>query len=242
MNIIRIKETTSTNVELQQMMMDGYLEEGTVLVAENQTLGRGQSGNSWESEPGKNLLFSMLIHPDFLDLKQHFLLSELTANSIKQVLDKYVDHVTIKWPNDIYYQDKKISGILIENNIEENVIRQSVIGIGVNVNQEIFTGETPNAVSLKQILEADIDLDLLLTEITNQLLSDYNKLKNGEWDDIRQYYHGSLYRKSGMYVFSDKNGQFTARVDSVADDGVLSLVTEAGEIRRYLFKEVSYDL
>ncbi|GHT71653.1 biotin--[acetyl-CoA-carboxylase] ligase [Bacteroidia bacterium] len=242
MNIIRIKETTSTNIELQQMMMDGYLEEGTVLVAENQTSGKGQAGNHWESEPGKNLLFSMLIYPDFLDLKQHFLLSELTANSIKQVLDKYIDHVTIKWPNDIYYQDKKISGILIENNIVENVIRQSVIGIGVNVNQETFAVETPNAVSLKQILEAGIDLDLLLTEITNQLLSDYNKLKNKEWDDIKQYYHDSLYRKSGMYVFFDKNGQFTARIDSVADDGILSLVTETGEIRRYLFKEVSYDL
>ncbi|MDR3061886.1 MAG: biotin--[acetyl-CoA-carboxylase] ligase [Dysgonamonadaceae bacterium] len=242
MNIIRIEETTSTNVELQQMMVDGYLEEGTVLVAGNQTSGRGQAGSFWESEPGKNLLFSILLYPEFLNLKQRFLLSELTANSIKQVLDNYIDHITIKWPNDIYYQDKKIAGILIENEISENKIKQSVIGIGINVNQEIFSDKIPEAISLKQILGGEIDLDLLLDEIVNQLLSDYEKkLIDGEWDDVRQYYHDSLYRKSGMHVFSDENGKFKARIDSVADDGVLSLVTETGEIRPYLFKEVSYD-
>jgi BirA family biotin operon repressor/biotin-[acetyl-CoA-carboxylase] ligase len=240
MNIIRIEETDSTNLELAELIRKEPQTEGTVLVAENQTAGRGQSGNYWESESGKNLLFSILLHPDFLNLQHHFLLSELTANSIKQVLDKYIDHVTIKWPNDIYYQDKKIAGILIENDITGNEITQSIIGIGLNVNQEMFLSDALNPVSLKQILGADIDRDLLLSEITGKLFSSYEELKSGEWENIRDYYHESLYRSSGMYIFSDENGPFNAKIISVADDGVLSLITDNDEIRKYLFKEVSF--
>ncbi len=240
MNIIRIKETDSTNLQLAKIASQEPLNEGTVLVTENQSSGRGQVENFWESEPGKNLLFSVLFYPDFLELQNRFLLSELTANAIKQVLDKLVDHITIKWPNDIYYKDEKIAGILIENSITDNVITQSIIGIGVNVNQEVFVSNAPNPVSLKQILGSDIDLDFLLERIVNQILSLYEDLKEGSYDDIKQYYHDSLYRKSGMYVFSDKDGQFNAKIDSVADDGVLTLVTEEGETRKYVFQEVSF--
>ncbi len=240
MNIIRIKETTSTNVELSEMIVHKPLDEGTVLAAENQTSGRGQAGNSWESEPGKNLLFSVLLYPNFLELQYRFLLSELTANSVKQVLDKFTDYITIKWPNDIYYKDEKIAGILIENSLTNNIITQSIVGMGVNVNQEVFLSDAPNPVSLKQILGRDIDLHFLLTKIVDRILSAYEDLRKGDYDSIKRYYYESLYRKSGLYVFSDKNGQFNAKIDSVADDGVLSLITESGEIRKYLFKEVSF--
>ncbi len=240
MNIIRIKETTSSNIELEKLMKQEPLEEGTVLVTENQTSGRGQAGNLWVSEPGENLLFSVLLFPEFLDLHQRFLLSEIAANSIKQVLDKLIDHVTIKWPNDIYYQDKKLAGILIENDITDNIITRSIVGIGINVNQETFTSDASNAVSLKQILGADLDMDMLLAEILDKLFSDYEALRGGEFDIIRQYYHESLYRKSGMHAFSDENGLFNAKIDSVADDGVLSLTTENDETGKYLFKEVSF--
>jgi BirA family biotin operon repressor/biotin-[acetyl-CoA-carboxylase] ligase len=237
-----MKETNSTNLELAELIVQEPQCEGTVLVTENQTSGKGQSGNSWESESGKNLLFSILLYPDFLELHHRFLLSELTANSVKQVLDQYIDCVTIKWPNDIYYQDKKIAGILIENEITDNKIRQSIVGIGINVNQETFTSDAPNPVSLKQILGGDTDMDLLLAEIVNKLLSTYEELKNGESDHMKQYYHSSLYRKSGMYLFSDENGLFSAKIDSVADDGVLSLITDEDERRKYSFKEVSFVL
>ena len=243
MNIIRIKETDSTILELGRMLEQGPVEECIVVVAENQTAGRDQAGNSWESESGKNLLFSLLLYPEFLNVQHCFMLSKLTANCIKQVLDKYISDVTIKWPNDIYYQDKKITGILIENAIVNNQLSQVIIGVGININQEIFTGVAPNPVSLKQILGVDTDIDLILTEIIDRMLSSYESLKNGKpdiYDSINRYYHESLYRKSGMYVFSDKNGLFKARIDSVANYGGLSLVTESGETREYFFKEVSF--
>ena len=240
MNIVRIKETDSTILELGRMIEQGTLDDGTVLVAENQTSGRGQAGNSWESEAGKNLLFSVVFFPEFLNVEHCFMLSKLTANSIKQVLDKFISDVTIKWPNDIYYQDKKITGILLENQIMDNKVSQVIVGAGINVNQEIFTSVAPNPVSLKQILGVDTDINLILKEIVSKMLSSYEALKNGEYDTINRYYDESLYRKTGMHVFSDKNGRFTARIDSVADYGGLSLVTESGETREYFFKEVSF--
>ena len=240
MNIIRIKETDSTILELGRMIAAGSLEDGTVVVAENQTAGRGQAGNSWESEPGKNLLFSVVFFPEFLNVEHCFLLSKLTANSIKQVLDTYISDITIKWPNDIYYKDKKITGILLENHITDNRVSQVIVGAGINVNQEVFTSEAPNPVSLKQILGVDMDIDFILKEVVEKMHSSYEALKNGDSDSITRYYHESLYRKSGMHVFSDKNGRFTARIDSVADYGGLSLITENGETREYFFKEVSF--
>ena len=243
MNIVRIKETDSTILELGRMSERGSLEDCTVVVAENQTAGRGQAGNSWESEPGKNLLFSVLFYPEFLNVQHCFMLSKLTANCIKQVLDKFISDVTIKWPNDIYYRDKKITGILLENAIVNNRVSRVIIGAGININQEIFVGGAPNPVSLKQILGVDTDVNLILTEVVDKMFSLYESLKNGErgtHDAINRYYHESLYRKTGMHVFSDKNGRFKARIDSVADYGGLSLVTEDGETREYFFKEVSF--
>ncbi len=240
MNIIRIEETASTNTRLIEMASSGPLEEGTVLLTREQTSGRGQAGNYWESEPGKNLTFSMLLNPDFLNLRQHFLLSEMVSNSIRQVLDQYIDQVTIKWPNDIYFRNKKMAGILIENSILSERITQSVIGIGLNVNQEQFRSDAPNPVSLEQILGSETDPDLLLEALINQLKLNYEKLKAGKTDEIRQFYHDSLYRRNGYHLFSDATGEFLAEINSVADDGVLYLKTRSGEIKPYLFKEVAF--
>ncbi|MDR3218948.1 MAG: biotin--[acetyl-CoA-carboxylase] ligase [Dysgonamonadaceae bacterium] len=238
MNILKVETLGSTNAFLKQLSKQKALQEGTVVFTENQTAGRGQQGTSWESEPGKNIACSILLYPDFLPVKQHFLLSEAISIGIKSVLDTYIKRVSIKWPNDIYYEEKKIAGILIENELMGDKFIQSVIGTGLNVNQDTFRDAIPNPVSLKQILGKNIAVVILLEAIVESILTWYEKLKAGETAIISAIYHASLYRK-GFNLYKDANGQFLARIDRVSDDGYLHLITAKEEARSYAFKEVS---
>jgi BirA family biotin operon repressor/biotin-[acetyl-CoA-carboxylase] ligase len=240
MNIIKIKSTASTNLFLKELSEKQFLEEGAVVFTETQTAGRGQAGNDWESEPGKNITCSILFYPVFLPVKQHFLLSETIALGVKKTLDDYIPNVSVKWPNDIYFENRKIAGILIENELTAQEITQSIAGIGLNVNQETFASNAPNPVSLKQILDVEMDLDSLLEKMVEKLMDEYEKLKAGQTEDISRAYHDSLYRKSGFYAYEDKHGRFIARIQSVSEDGFLHLQTDKGEERRYAFKEVVY--
>jgi BirA family biotin operon repressor/biotin-[acetyl-CoA-carboxylase] ligase len=243
MNIIEIESTSSTNTYLKELADIQDLEEGTVVTAYRQSSGRGQSGNTWESEPGKNLTFSIILYPIQLPVKQQFMLSKIISISIKDVLNLYTDEIMIKWPNDIYYKDRKITGILIENEINGDHFSRSVIGIGLNVNQETFSGHnTGNAVSLKQITGKETGLDELLLLIMEKLTGKYHALLNGEADLISQDYFASLYRNDGYYPYSDANGQFMARIDHVEDNGLFVLKTNTGELRYYAFKELTYCL
>ena len=175
--IIHLKETISTNTFLQQLVLEQTVEEETVVITHNQTGGRGQRGNSWESEPGKNLTFSIILYPH-LPGEKSFLISQMVSQSIKQVLDTYISDVIIKYPNDIYYQNKKIAGILIENSMTDGFLSQSIIGIGLNVNQEIFRSDAPNPVSLKQITGLTYDLNILLQQLIDVLMKLYIDLRD----------------------------------------------------------------
>jgi BirA family biotin operon repressor/biotin-[acetyl-CoA-carboxylase] ligase len=240
MKIIEVAHTPSTNIYLKTLSEEQVLPEATIVVTGNQTAGRGQRGNSWESESGKNLTFSMLLYPDFLPLKQNFLLSEVIALGIKETLDAYSQAITIKWPNDIYCNEKKICGILIENELMENRFSKSVVGIGLNVNQEIFSSNAPNPISLKQIIEKETELKPLLETMVCKILLRYEELKAGNTESIITAYHNSLYRRSGFHTYKDANGTFQARTERVTDDGTLSLITNSGEKRSYTFKEVIF--
>lgn len=195
-SIIKIKETDSTNHWLKEQSEKQVLDEGTTVAAEFQTAGKGQRGNCWESEAGKNIICSMILYPQFLPVRLQFVLSEAIALGLKDALEQYFRPVEIKWPNDIYYGDKKIAGILIENEVTGQVIEKSIIGVGLNVNQEQFSSVAPNAVSMKQILGKETDLDALSEEMVNAVLSRYDILKAGNFALIVSDYHGSLYRKS----------------------------------------------
>jgi BirA family biotin operon repressor/biotin-[acetyl-CoA-carboxylase] ligase len=240
MPIIKIDTCLSTNAFLKELLKNQAMEEGSLVVTRNQTDGRGQIGTHWESEPGKNLTFSLILYPDFLPLKEHFLLSETVALGIKTVLDTYAEPVTIKWPNDIYYQNQKIAGILIENAITGQTFSHSIIGIGLNVNQETFLSGAPDPVSLKQISGKETDLDMLLEQLSTSILHYYQLLKNGQSKIIAQAYEQNLYRKTGFYDYEDQEGLFSARIESVDRAGFLHLITATGERRCYTFKEVAY--
>ena len=159
MKILKLTETTSTNDVLLAHPAPSP-KEMVVAVAEYQTAGRGQAGNSWESERGKNLLFSILTCPQNIAVTDQYVLSMAGALALKAALDRYTDHITLKWPNDIYWRDRKISGTLIETTVKGKRIERCVYGIGLNVNQHEFRSNAPNPVSLYNIIGVETPITL----------------------------------------------------------------------------------
>jgi len=233
------KKTHSTNALLWEMSRLSTLEEGFVVRADFQTAGKGQIGNSWESEAGKNLLFSMILYPLRVPVENQFLLSQIVSLGIKKALDEYTDGITVKWPNDIYWNEKKLVGILIENSLQGNKIKAAVIGIGLNVNQKTFVSNAPNPVSLLQITGKRQNRKVLLDKIHRNIMELYAQLNLSE---IRTAYAEALYRKDGFHTYSKETETFQAKIISVHPDGQLELETEAGERKGFYFKEVSFVL
>lgn len=238
--IIHLSSVDSTN----NYLMAYKPREGetmTVVYADGQTAGRGQGSNHWESEPGKNLTFSVLVHPTMVPVMRQFLLSEAGALALWDVLGQYLgaDDVKMKWPNDIYWKDKKISGTLIETRLGGGHVKDCVYGIGIDVNQEKFVSDAPNPVSMKQILGHDVDLKELLNKIIDSFKKYYAAIENGEYAAISELYHSGLYRAHGFHRYKDKDGEFEAAIVEVEDSGNLILRDREGCIRSYAFKEVA---
>lgn len=243
--LIHISETNSTNNYLQTLCARQKVGELTTVVADFQTSGRGQRGNSWESEPLKNLLFSFVLFPVFWEARCQFLISQIISLAIKEELSTYTEDISIKWPNDIYWKDKKICGMLIENDLTGTHISRSIAGIGVNINQEAFTSPAPNPVSLKQITGQSYSPEQILASIMKRI-KDYYALLQTENESVNSLiadrYTGSLFRKDGFHRYTDANGKFLARLLRVEPDGRLILEDQIGTERTYLFKEVQYDI
>lgn len=238
--VIYIEELPSTSSYLKELPQQS-LSDGTTVYTGFQTAGRGQRGNSWESEKGQNLTFSTILYPRSLKAEDQFLISQIVSLAIKNTLDQYTNDITIKWPNDIYWKDKKITGILIENNIMGDFIAQSILGVGLNLNQTQFKSDAPNPVSLKQITQEDYNIATILSEILKHLHEYYMLLTDSRnLKAIRSAYKKSLYRKEGFYKFADKNGVFYAHIKDVEDIGLLVLGTKDGDIKTYGFKEIKY--
>ena len=171
MKITHFKNIDSTNSYLQSLIDNGEDIIDNVVVADFQTSGKGQGKNIWQSEDGKNLLFSIALDMSFLKAEDQFFLTQIVSVSMVEVLKKYLpeESLFIKWPNDIYFKDKKIAGVLIKNEIKGMMMGTSIIGIGLNVNQESFDESLPNPISMKMITGKDYDLEILLNEICNKI-------------------------------------------------------------------------
>jgi len=225
--IIHLGETESTN----RWLKEHDLTANTVVWTDYQTAGRGCGSNTWESERGKNLLFSMMVHPSDIPATRQFSISMAVSMTIADVMKEYFDGVSIKWPNDIYWNDRKLCGILIEHQLSGTFIRQSIIGVGLNVNQTVFTSDAPNPVSMCQIVGYELDCQEVLQKI----------LERFSLEDIdADRYRTLLYRKNGFYTYCDTEGQFEAELVTVEDDGHLLLRDRNGRQRRYAFKEVAF--
>lgn len=241
-NHIHLKATTSTNNYLKELLLTENKDEYTVVSVDLQTAGRGQQGNGWESEEGKNILSSMVVFPVSVHANEQFIISQIVSLAVKDILSKYTDNITIKWPNDIYWKEKKISGILIENNLMEEHISQSVMGIGININQEQFISNAPNPVSLKQITSKEYDKEAILRQIVEQLISYFEKLKSKDTTDIIYNYKQSLFRREGFHLYNDGKNDFKARIKDIEPSGLLVLETEEGTFHHFAFKEVKFIL
>ncbi len=244
---IHLERTDSTNNELRRMLKEGYDEEGlTVVSTDDQYAGRGQKGNSWESEPGKNLSFSFLVHPRFMTASRQFIISQAMALAVLRVLNRMVgkgeETFTVKWPNDIYNGDRKVCGTLIECDLLGKYVNNCIIGTGLNVNQLVFTSDAPNPVSLRQLLGKELDREQLLKNIIHQFTELYRILESGNWNDIRKEYADCLYRKEGLHPYTDTTGSFRARIAGIEESGHLLLQDDNGRLRRYEFKEVRFDI
>ena len=237
--IIRLKEIDSTNRFLRELK-DEQEDEMVVAVTDFQTAGKGQGSHTWESEAGKNLLFSIKVNPRWVPVRQQFLLSMAGAIAIKEALETYVDGITLKWPNDVYWNDKKISGTLIETSIDSKGIKTCVFGIGINVNQEAFHSDAPNPVSLRQILGHEVDKDELLQKVIEGFRRYYELLRRADYMDVSGIYHLSLYRRKGFHRYEDADGDFEGAFVEVEDDGHLILHDKQGVIRSYSFGEVKF--
>ena len=224
-----IANTNSTNTLLKQLAAEGNPPE--FIYAGYQTAGRGQTGNSWESEANKNLLCSILLPPN----KNLYFLNIAVGVAMIRIIG---EDFTIKWPNDIYYGDKKAAGILVENAIIGNAIRYSIAGIGLNVNQTTFVSDAPNPISLKQIRGQEYDIEWLM----NQLLKAVHTILNEPEQDVWAYYKSHLYRREGFWPYEDKKGRFEAAIQDVLPTGEIVLRDTNGQIRQYEFKQIKYIL
>ena len=239
--IINLTQTASTSDYLRSVPTP---PQGTMVVAraDFQTAGRGQGSNTWESEPGKNLLFSILLTAPTVPPAKQFVLSMAGALALKAALDSYTDGISLKWPNDIYWHDKKISGTLIETSVRGKTIERCIYGIGLNVNQRVFRSDAPNPVSLCNITGKEIQLQELLGIILRHFEAYCRRAAEGSFDNIVNEYNAALYRRSGMHAYQDTStgDLFNASIRHVGTDGLLHLVDDKGEERVYSLKEIRF--
>ena len=254
-----IARTNSTNSLMREMIAKGEWPEGVrYLYAGYQTAGRGQTGNGWESEEGKNLLCSVLVESQKIKDKRPFFLNVAVSVAVcllvKTVFERsglcsLSEAVSIKWPNDIYWQNRKVAGILIENAIIGNEVKYSIAGIGLNVNQTEWTSDAPNPVSLKQITGREYDIDALMQQL-------YAEIHKALDEDVWEEYNAHLYRREGFWPFverevttaptmnagPDTKGVFMARIEDILPTGEIVLRDEKEQQRIYHFKQVRYVL
>jgi BirA family biotin operon repressor/biotin-[acetyl-CoA-carboxylase] ligase len=238
--VIHIKEVTSSNSYASLLLEQESVPEGTVISAEYQTGGRGQAGSSWESEKNKNLIISIILYPSVLSPSDQFFISMIISLGICDFLNKYIRDVKIKWPNDIYVNDDKIAGILIENSIIGNEIEHSVTGIGLNINQKKFLSGAPNPVSLAIVTEMEYDLNDCRKNLLADLDSRYKQLLSGSRESIRNDYISRLYRYNEWHDFRSAGEIIHGRIVSINSYGQLQMKDCSGVKKSFSFKELEY--
>lgn len=236
------EELTSSNDEAAS----AAYAEGDVVWAEYQTAGRGQRGHRWESAGGDNITFTLVLEPSFLAAERQFLLSEAVTLGIVDCLAEYGIAARIKWTNDIYIGDRKVTGMLIEHRLSEGRICRTLAGIGVNVNQTVFDPSLPNPVSMAQAAGRTFERRPLLERLVACIMSRYGAVREGgaALEALRRDYHGHLYRLGEEHWYALPDGErFRGTIRGVEDSGALRVEDAAtGAVRGYLFREIEFVL
>ncbi len=243
-DIIWYETIDSTNNQAKRLLPD--ISGTTIIAARNQTAGRGQRGNTWNSEPGSNLTFSMIFKSDHgpagsIPADCQFVISEAAALGVKDFLSSEGVESRIKWPNDIYISDSKICGILIENTINSGKLTGSIVGIGLNLNQKTFPPEIPNPVSLSLVTGRTYAPEEVLPELAAAILARMDEAVSYP-DRLRAGYLGSMYRKDipARYTDCRSGKKFTGIIRGISDASLLQVEQEDGKIEEFSFKEIAY--
>jgi BirA family biotin operon repressor/biotin-[acetyl-CoA-carboxylase] ligase len=238
--IIETHTVDSTNNYAKNLLSTGRPPEGTAVLAHTQESGRGQMGNTWASEPGKNLTVSYVFYPSFLEAAKQFYLNMAVALAVKDCCELLLeDEVKIKWPNDIYHHDKKIAGILIENSISGNNLTSSVVGVGLNINQTSFPESLPNPSSLHLITGKEFVVAEVLNHLSHFLEKYYLQLRQQHFNFLDKAYTVALYRYQQTHEFRHGDKLLRGEVNGVTKEGKLILYSN-GKEHRFAFKEVEY--
>ncbi|WP_418513826.1 biotin--[acetyl-CoA-carboxylase] ligase [Corallibacter sp.] len=239
MHIIKLDATNSTNTFLRQLSHTNKLDDYTVVVTNSQTQGRGQMGTVWENIPGKNLMFSVFKEVSFVAIDDHFYISIVVSLAINKALNTFsIPKTFIKWPNDILSDNKKICGVLIENVIKQGAIKETIIGIGLNVNQTSFDN-LPRASSLKQITGLHYDKELVMLEIIKNLKDYFELLKQKNYNVLKTAYEANLFRKNKPSTFKNAEGSmFLGFIKGVSNSGKLQVLLEDNVVKEFNLKEL----
>ena len=233
-----VPECHSTNTLAAKLSREKGIMEGTIIITDHQTAGKGQQGNTWEAEPGKNLTFSLLLKPTFLLATEQYQLNKVIALGIADGLKELsAAQINIKWPNDILASGKKICGILIENSISASSIQQSIVGIGLNVNQTEFT--SPKAGSLKLLMHMDFNLDNILELILLSIEVRYPQLRAGQKTKIDADYLNALYGLNELLKFKSEEKTFDGIIRGVDLNGRLQVEVN-DTIKTFAVKEITF--
>lgn len=241
-NLIKLTTVDSTNNYLKNLLSKSEpLAEGTVIMADDQFAGRGQQNSIWITPPGLNLTFSLLLQPFFLSINDQFKLNMMICNALKVALVKFTGkNIVFKWPNDLYYNHKKLGGILIENLLAGSRYKSAIVGIGINVNQLEFSPMLAGkATSLAQILQENVNLIQLLAEICSQIESGYLRLKAGTYADLQAQYLTGLYKYDELAWYKQGNSIFEAKITGVTPNGLLVMEKEGKQVQ-YNLKEIEF--
>jgi len=243
MFLIKTAEAESTNRQILEFSQKR--ETPFALMAYKQTAGRGQRGNTWESEDGKNITLSILMRPTTVKVSEQFIISQVVSVAIAETLRHFMPNISsavaIKWPNDIYVGNRKICGTLIENSLNGNEITQSIVGIGLNVNQTVFVSDAPNPVSMRQLTGKEWDIDVLaqyMCDVIERLAKTF--LRANHYSRLRERYFSMLWRAQGYHPYIDTatGTKFRAMISDIAETGHITLTDDQGQQRQYAFKEV----
>lgn len=235
--VLEYDELDSTNNQVEKLGWS-VLEDKMVVLTYKQTQGRGQIGNHWESEPGKNISMTVVFRPQELPAGEQFAVSMVIALGACDFVSRYTTGCTVKWPNDIYVGDKKIWGILIEHAIMGPYVGGSLCGIGVNINQAAFLSDAPNPVSLLQLIGKEIPLEIALEELLECIGKRYEQVY--DYAVLERDFLQVMYRRPGVFGWEDENGLFKASIVGVNEYGQLVLKDTEGMERVYGFKEITY--
>ena len=242
MNIIKLNAIDSTNSFLKELAQKSTLENFTAVVADQQTLGRGQLGTTWISEQGKNLTFSLLVSFYKFRIQDQFYLSMAVSLGLISAMRPYIGmSLKIKWPNDILAEKDKLAGVLIENVLKGTNIHHSIIGIGLNVNQLEFPTEIGNVTSLKKLTGINFNIDELLFKVVNSIKKHVNYIEMEDFDSLKKMYLAQLYKINTPSMFEDSKGVFfLGKIITVDENGRLVIELENEKTRNFNLKEIKF--